>query len=405
MLAKTLIALAITATLAACSHDKEKDAKSGEAATSASAVAEKVSDDKKKNEKPAPKLLIAAEDILTVQSNALASGPVITGSIQPERKADLRSEVSSVVLQVLKENGETVKRGDVLVKLDETSIRDNLNSAEDNARSAAMSLDQAERALQRLKTLRASGMASLQALDEAEVRKNTAQSELSASKARAAAARQQLQRTVLRAPFDGIVSERKVSAGDTASIGKEMLKVIDPSSMRFAGRVSTDKIAMVKVGQSVSFRINGYAGQEFRGKVTRLDPAANDVTRQVEVLVAFADVAQPKVSGLYAEGNIEAQSVNALTLPEAALVKVGDKSYAWQIKGKSLARVDLQIGRRDPRTGDFEIRSGLAAGDIVMRSPSSSFKDGQSIELAVPKLAVPKLALADNAANAAAQGK
>lgn len=403
MLAKTLIALAITATLAACSHDKEKDAKSGEAP--ASAVSEKAGDDKKKSEKPAPKLLIAAEDILTVQSNALASGPVITGSIQPERKADLRSEVSSVVLQVLKENGEAVKRGDVLVKLDETSIRDNLNSAEDNARSAAMSLDQAERALQRLKTLRASGMASLQALDEAEVRKNTAQSELSASKARAAAARQQLQRTVLRAPFDGIVSERKVSAGDTASIGKEMLKVIDPSSMRFAGRVSTDKIAMVKLGQTVSFRINGYAGLEFRGKVTRLDPAANDVTRQVEVLVAFADAAQPKVSGLYAEGNIEAHSVNALTLPEAALVKVGDKSYAWQVKGKSLARVDLQIGKRDPRTGNFEILKGLSAGDIVMRSPSSSFKDGQSIEMAIPKVAVPKLALADSTANAASQGK
>ncbi|AZP11639.1 efflux RND transporter periplasmic adaptor subunit [Undibacterium parvum] len=402
MLRKTLIALAITATLAACSHEKEKDPKSGEASASASAVAEKASDDKSKAEKPAPKLLIAAEDIMTVQSNALASGPVVTGSIQPERKADLRSEVSAVVLQVLKENGESVKRGDVLVKLDETSIRDNLNSAEDNARSAAMSLDQAERALQRLKTLRASGMASLQALDEAEVRKNTAQSELSASKARASAARQQLQRTVVRAPFDGIVSERKVSNGDTASIGKELVKVIDPTSMRFAGRVSTDKIAMVKVGQAVSFRINGYAGQEFRGKVTRVDPAANDVTRQVEVLVAFADATQPKVSGLYAEGNIEAQSVNALTLPEAALVKTGDKSYAWQIKGKSLARVDLQIGKRDPRTGNFEILKGLSAGDIVMRSPSSSFKDGQSIEMAVPKAVIPKLALADNAA---AQGK
>lgn len=404
MLRKTLIAIAITASLAACNHDKEKDVKNSAASASASAstTAEKPGTDKQQADKPMPKLLIAAEDIMTVQSNALASGPVITGSIQPERKADLRAEVSGVVLQVLKENGESVKRGEVLVKLDETSIRDNLNSAEDNARSAAMSLDQAERALQRLKTLRASGMASLQALDEAEVRKNSAQSELSASRARAAAARQQLQRTVVRAPFDGIVSERKVSNGDTASIGKELVKVIDPTSMRFAGRVSTDKIAMVKLGQPVSFRINGYAGQEFRGKVTRVDPAANDVTRQVEVLVAFADATQPKVSGLYAEGNIEAQTVDALMLPEAALVKVGDKSYAWQVKGKSLARVDLQIGKRDQRTGNFEIRSGLTAGDIVMRSPSSSFKDGQSIEMAVPKLVVPKLALADSAAT---QGK
>ncbi|MBR7784610.1 biotin/lipoyl-binding protein, partial [Undibacterium sp. LFS511W] len=110
---------------------------------------------------------------------ALASGPVITGSVQPERKADLRAEVQAIVLQVLKENGDIVKRGDILVKLDETSIRDNLNSAEDAARSASLALDQSDRALQRLKTLRASGMTSLQALDDAEVRVNAARSELS----------------------------------------------------------------------------------------------------------------------------------------------------------------------------------------------------------------------------------
>ena len=337
----------------------------------------------------APKLIIAPEDIMKVQSNALASGPVVTGSIQPERKADLRAEVSTIVLQVLKENGDVVKRGDVLVRLDETSIRENLNSAEDNARSAALALDQADRALQRLKTLRASGMTSLQALDEAEVKVNAARSELSASRARASTARQQLQRTIVRAPFDGVVSERKVSAGDTAAIGKELVKVIDPTSMRFTGRVSADKIAQVRIGQPVSFRINGYGGQEFRGKVTRVDPAANDVTRQVEVLVAFADSNQPRVSGLYAEGNIESTTVNALTLPEGALVKAGDKSYAWRINGKALKRVDLNIGKRAQRTGHYEVRSGLTEGDVVMRSPNSSFRDGQAIEMAAtPKVDV-----------------
>ncbi|MFZ6843349.1 efflux RND transporter periplasmic adaptor subunit [Undibacterium sp. RuTC16W] len=396
MLRKTLLVLAIASALAACSKEN-KDADKASASNAASGTASASATGDKKSAAPVAKLTIAPEDIMTVQSNALASGPVITGSVQPERKADLRAEVSAVVLQVLKENGDVVKRGDILVKIDETSIRDNLSSAEDNARNAASALDQADRALQRLKTLRASGMTSMQALDDAEVRRNSAQSELSASKARAVLARQQLQRTVVRAPFDGVVSERKVSAGDTASIGKELVKVIDPTSMRFAGRVSTDKIAMVKVGQPVSFRINGYAGQEFRGKVTRVDPAANDVTRQVEVLVSFADTNQPRVSGLYAEGNIEAATVSALMVPEAALVKAGDKSYAWKVNGKTLSRVDLQIGKRDQRTGNYEIRSGLTAGDIIMRSPSSSFKDGQTIEMAAAKVTL--------AAATSAQGK
>ena len=216
---------------------------------------------------------------------------------------------------------------------------------------------------------------------------NNARSEVSASKARATTARQQLQRTVVRAPFDGVVSERKVSAGDTASLGKELVKVIDPTSMRFVGNVSADKISQVKMGQAVSFRVNGYASQEFHGKVTRVDPAANDVTRQVEVLVGFIDSNQPKVSGLYAEGNIESMTVDALSLPESAVVKSGDKSYAWRIVGNKLKKVDLVLGKRDQRSGNYEVRQGLSTGDLVMRSPGSNFKDDQDIELAVAKVA------------------
>jgi len=390
MLRKTLLVLAIASALAACGKGPKEPAKPETATAQADA----------KKDGKAVQLLVSPEDVLTVQSNALASGPVITGSIQPERKADLRAEVSAIVLQVLKENGEPVKRGDVLVKLDETSIRDSLLSAEASARAADQAFEQSTRALERLKTLRASGMTSAQALDDAEVRRNTAQSEVSAARARLATARQQVGRTVVRAPFDGIVSDRKVSAGDTAAIGKELLKVIDPTSMRFEGRVSADKIAAVKVGQPVMFRVNGYGEQQFSGIVKRIDPSANDVTRQVEVLVGFNGGKQPSVAGLYAEGRVDAEVSDALTLPESAMVKAGDKTYAWKLKGNALARADLTVGTRDPRTGNFEIKGGLAAGDAVLRHPNASLKDGQKIELAAARAQ----ALA-SAGNGQAQGK
>jgi RND family efflux transporter MFP subunit len=389
MLRKTLLVLAIASALAACGKGSKEPAKPETATAQA---------DAKKDAKPV-QLLVQPEDVLTVQSNALASGPVITGSIQPERKADLRAEVSAVVLQVLKENGEPVKRGDVLVKLDETSIRDSLMSAEESVRAATQAFEQSQRALERLKTLRASGMTSAQALDDAEVRRNNAQSEVSAARARLALARQQVGRTVVRAPFDGIVSDRKVSNGDTAAIGKELLKVIDPTSMRFEGKVSADKIAAVKVGQPVMFRINGYGEQQFAGKVRRIDPSANDITRQVEVLVGFDGSAQPRVAGLYAEGRIDAATSDALTLPESAMVKAGDRTYVWKLKGAALAKTDLTVGARDPRTGNFEIKGGLAAGDTVLRHPGSSLKDGQKVEMAATK--APALA---SAGNGAAQG-
>ena len=392
MLRKTIIFLAIASALSACGkHDK--DPAKPDAATAQA--------DGKQKDGKAVQLLVAPEDVMTVQSSALANGPVITGSIQPERKADLRAEVSAIVLQVLKENGDPVKRGDVLVKLDETSIRDSLMSAQEALRASTQAFDQSTRALDRLKTLRASGMTSAQALDDAEVRRNNAQSDVSAARARLVAAQQQVTRTVVRAPFDGIVSDRKVSNGDTASVGKELLKVIDPASMRFEGQVSADKIASIKVGQPVMFRVNGYGEQQFAGVVKRIDPTANDVTRQVEVLVAFSGANQPRVAGLYAEGRVDAELSDALMLPESALVRDGDKTYAWKVKGNTLARTDLAMGVRDPRTGGYAVKGGLANGDTVLRHPNSSLKDGQKVELS----AASKVASAASAAGTAAPAK
>jgi RND family efflux transporter MFP subunit len=375
MLRKTLLALAIASALVACG----KSAKEPEKGASASASATAAKDEKKVT------LLMSPEDTLTIESDALASGPVITGSIQPERRADLRAEVGAIVLQVLKENGEAVKKGDVLLRLDETSIRDSLTSADEATRAAEQTLAQTQRMYERQKTLLASGMVSTTALEDAEVRRNNAQSDVAAAKSRSVSARQQLTRTQVRAPFDGIVSERKVSNGDTAQIGKELIKVIDPSSMRFEGMVSADKIGVVKLGQPVLFRVNGYPDKQFNGKVKRVDPAANSVTRQVEVLVDFADNVRPSVAGLYAEGRVEAQTTSSLMIPPSALVQAGDSNYVWRIKNGALAKVPLSIGTRDERTGRWQVLSGLQSGDMVVRVPASGFKDGQKVELSTPK--------------------
>ena len=329
-------------------------------------------------------LLLANEDVLTVRSTSLASGPVITGSVQPERRADLRAEVSAIVLQVLRENGDVVRRGDLLVRLDDTAIRDGLASAESAARAASQAHEQAERQFQRMTTLRASGMASAQQLEDAEVRRNNAQSELESAKTRVVQARQFLQRTEVRAPFDGVVSDRKVSAGDTAQVGKELGKVIDPASMRFEGLVSADNVGSVSPGQAVTFRVNGYPDQVFTGKVRRMNPAANATTRQVEVLVDFTGRTQPRLAGLYAEGHVETSSADGITLPATALVRDGDRASAWRVKDGKLQKVALAVGERDPRTGDWVLKDGLAEGDQVIRHPNALLKDGQLVQAATP---------------------
>jgi RND family efflux transporter MFP subunit len=191
-----------------------------------------------------------------------------------------------------------------------------------------------------------------------------------------------MRRTEVRAPFNGVVSERKVSVGDTVQPGRELVKVVDPASMRFEGLVSADRMHELKLGQRVSFRVNGYPNAEFAGSIRRVDAAANATTRQVEVLVGFAGDDAPRVAGLYAEGRIGTAVERVLAVPESAIVRVGEVAHVWRIGDKTLQRVAVQLGERDARRGEFVVRAGLAEGDRILRSPSGTLVDGQKLELA-----------------------
>lgn len=334
--------------------------------------------------KTQPTLQLKAEDRLVIGQSAHSSGPLITGAVQPERRADLRAEVSALVQEVFKENGERVRKGDLLVRLDATSIRDSLASAQEAARAAQEAFEQSERQYQRQKALQAQGMVSQQALEDAQNRRTAAMSERVAADARLVAARQQLGRTEVRAPFDGVVSERQASSGDTAQIGKALLKVIDPASMRFEGYVSADRRAELKVGQAVDLRINGTDSPQVEGRIRRIDVAADPVTRQVALLVDFVDPKQAAVAGLYGEGHVRTTTVAALMLGEADLQRDGDRAFAWIVKDGKLHRQPIQLGERDQRSGEFVVTAGLAAGNVVIRNPSRTLVEGTPVQGATP---------------------
>ena len=326
-------------------------------------------------------LLLASADLVALGTGELGTGPVISGSLQPEKQADLRAEVSAVVMQVFKHNGDKVQQGDLLVRLDDTYLRENLTSAEEAERASQQAFDQAQRQFERLKTLSSTGAVSTQNLEDAEIRRNNAQSDLAAAKARVVQSRQQMEKTEVRAPFAGIISERAVSNGDTAQVGKALLKVIDPSSIRFDGLIAAEQVTQVKVGNPVRFRINGYENQQFDGVIERVSPMANSVTRQVEVAVRIQSTGAPLVAGLFAEGRVQTESRAALMLPESALVRQGDHNYVWRVKDGVLSKVEVMIGNRDIREGNFEIKSGVLAGEQVLRHPHSQLKDGASVTL------------------------
>lgn len=374
---RTVLALAtlmLLGGLAACGGGGKEGPAAASAATAASAAA-----------KAPVQLLVSPEDILTVgQAGAAGRGALITGAIVPEKRADVRAELGAVVQQVLKENGDAVRRGDVLVKLDDATVRDSLNAAEESMRAATLSFEQSERQLQRVKSLQAQGMVSQQAAEDAEVRRNNANSDVLAAKARVVNARQQLQRTEVRAPFDGVVVERKVSVGDTVQVGRELLKVMDPRTLRLEGRVSADQLREVRTGQTVRFSLNGYGSQRFEGRVQRVDAVANASTRQVEVVVALVGEA-PTVAGLFAEGEVLTQTEAAqgkLVLPQGAVQALGAKSVVWRLGAdNTLQRIEVALGELDARHGWWPVKSGVQAGDRLLRNPTASLTPGQSFRL------------------------
>ncbi|MBU6195018.1 MAG: efflux RND transporter periplasmic adaptor subunit [Burkholderiales bacterium] len=334
---------------------------------------------KAQNAEPAV-LSLGREDIWVAGRNgAAATAPVLTGAIQAERRADLRAEVGSVVQRVLRDNGEPVKRGELLVKLDDAAIRDALLSAEEALRAAERSFEGAERTFQRLKSLQAQGMSSVQAMEDAEVRRNLAQSEQVAAKARVATARQQLERTEVRAPFDGVLASRKVSSGDTATMGKELVQVIDPASLRLEALVPAERVGELRVGQAVKVRVQGVEPADREGRIRRIDSVAQPVSRQVAVVVDLSSGAGRGglIAGLYAEGSVDVQAPTVLALPETALVRDGDKMAVWALQGGTLKRLQVTVAPRDARTGLFVVTQGLKAGDQVLRSPGSRPVDGQ----------------------------
>lgn len=327
-----------------------------------------------------PAMMIVQEDLVQISAGRIASGPIISGSLQAKKQADLRAEVSAIVVQVLKDNGDKVQKGDLLVRLDDTIFRQALMSSQEAERAALQSFDQAERQYKRLTTLSTTGAVSTQAKEDAELRRNAAQSDVAAARTRVTQDTLQLARTEVRAPFAGIVGNRLVSNGDTAQVGKALLKVIDPTSMRFEGFVPSEQIQHIQVGQSVTFSINGSRDKTFEGRVERINPVADTGTRQVGVQVALKDTENFTV-GLFAEGRVQSNIRQALSIPESSLIQQGDKTYVWRVQKDVLNKINIGVGTRDVQTGDYAITSGLNEGDTILRHPRGLLVDGAHVNL------------------------
>jgi len=165
---------------------------------------------------------VGQEGIIVVKSTEIRIGPSISGTMTPQEEATLRSEMSGPIVQTYVEQGQPVKRGQPLARIDDTSIREAVLSAQSAARSAQLALDNAKRDAERQERLETAGAVAPRDVEAAQRSLASAQAAMADAQSRLTAAQQQLTKTTFRAPFDGLVSERPVNAGDVVEICRKL---------------------------------------------------------------------------------------------------------------------------------------------------------------------------------------
>lgn len=330
-------------------------------------------------------MTVGPENITIVKSEQIQSGPAISGTLTPEEQANLKAEVGGSVLQTYVEQGDHVKKGEPIARLDDSAIRDQYLSARTAVASAQAAYDVAARQFQRTQTLLTAGAVAERDLETARTQRDAASAQLANAKAMEANASKQLEKTTIRSPIDGIVSARNVSAGDVATVGGAIATVVKPSTMRLEASVPAEELSAVHVGAPVQFTVNGYPNRSFTGRVTRINPIADPATRQVRIIVSLPNAAGTLVGGLFADGRVASESRTAPVVPATAVDERGVRPTVMRIKGGKVQSVDVTLGLRDPATETVEVRSGVVPGDTVLVGAARGITPGTPVRVGVVK--------------------
>ena len=310
-----------------------------------------------------------------VEAMTLADDAQAVGSLQSRQGVVLRPEVSGRVAALGFGDGQRVKRGQLLVQLDDTLQQAQLKQSEAQASIARTNL-------QRNRELVAENFVSQSAVDQSAAALEVAEAQVALSKA-------QLARMRIVAPFDGIAGIRSVNLGDYVKDGADLVNIEDLSQVLVDFRLPERFIARVKTGQAVEVTLDAVPGQRFNARIDALDAVIDADGRSLLVRARLDNPGGVLKSGLFARTRIVfAQRENALVVPEEALVPQGGKQYLYKVvdgpDGKVSKRIEARIGLRLP--GKAEVLEGLAPGDLVVTAGQARLARGDSVPLKVVDL-------------------
>src|SRR5437764_1236446 len=334
----------------------------------------KAEDDKKG---PPVTLQFAPTDLAYVKPMPLARWLPVSGTLQPMRQAVVKARVPGDVREVTVREGETVRAGQLLVRIDTADLDSKLIDRIGALESAKAQLALAEKTRAMNTRLLNDRFISQNAFDNAESSFNVAQDNVKSMEAQVQLARNALKDAVAAAPLSGIVAKRHVQPGEKVAVEAPLVTVVDLKELEVQALVPAIDVPELKIGMPVELNVDGYGERRFTGRIERINPSTEPGTRALLVYVGLPNPDALLKSGMFVTGRIAlAASAPALTLPMTAVRTEAGQSFVWVIDKGKLSRRIVMLGRRDADHGLVEIKTTLPPDLPILSARFDNLKDG-----------------------------
>ncbi|HEX7229586.1 MAG TPA: efflux RND transporter periplasmic adaptor subunit [Candidatus Binatia bacterium] len=325
------------------------------------------------------------------QANAVLTA---SGYVVARRKAAVASKGTGTLVYLAVEEGDRVKKGQVIARLDDSDVMATLRRARENLRVAEADLEEAKKNYQRMQAVIGKRAVSQADYDAAEARYKRVVSTIEAAKYAVREAEVAVENTRIIAPFDGTVLKKNADVGEivaplagAASSKAAVVTIADMSSLEVDADVSEANIPRVAAEQNCEITLDAYPQQRYPGYVSNIVPTADRAKATVMVKIRFKQYDQrvlpemgAKVTFLAPGTSADATTVKPLlTVPAAAVTERDRGAVVFQIKEDRAVEVPVTTGRRLGNA--IEITSGLKEGDRVISKADGRLKDGVKVSL------------------------
>jgi membrane fusion protein (multidrug efflux system) len=332
---------------------------------------------------PAP-LEFLASDVTTVEARDLRQMLRLSGSLRAVNQAAVKAKVAGEVREVLVREGEAVKAGQVLIKMDASEYQARLEQARGSLMAARGQLDIAAKARDNNKALLEKGFISRNAFDNAASQFTIARANVESARGALDVAQKMLNDTVIRAPISGLISSRTVQPGEKVSADNRLLDVVDLNKLELEAAVPASDIMSVALGQDVQVTIEGLQ-EPLSGKVVRINPSTQSGSRSIPVYIQVDNPQGTLRAGLFGEVQLTlAKKSGVLTVPQSAVQGERTNPFVYAIEDDRVVRKPVTLGLtgEDGRGGAVEVIDGLSSGTQVVRNNLGNLRPGTSVRFA-----------------------